>query len=47
MVGSGIFPDDLLVVDKSLTPTSGDIVLALLTMSLFFVHILKKDRRSI
>jgi DNA polymerase V len=26
MVGSGIFPDDLLVVDRSLTPNSGDIV---------------------
>lgn len=25
LVGSGIFPDDLLVVDKSLTQSSGDI----------------------
>lgn len=30
MIGSGIFPDDLLVVDKSLTPSSGDIVVGIL-----------------
>lgn len=30
MVGSGIFPDDLLVVDKSLTPSPGDIVVGVL-----------------
>ena len=30
MVGSGIFPDDLLVVDRSLTPSSGDIVVGIL-----------------
>jgi DNA polymerase V len=30
MTGSGIFPDDLLVVDKSLEPVSGDIVVGLL-----------------
>lgn len=29
MVGAGIFDGDLLVVDKSLTPTSGDIVIAI------------------
>lgn len=28
MVGAGIFDGDLLVVDKSLTPSSGDIVIA-------------------
>ena len=28
MVGAGIFDGDLLVVDKSLTPASGDIVIA-------------------
>ena len=28
MVGAGIFDGNLLVVDKSLTPSSGDIVIA-------------------
>lgn len=30
MTGVGIFPGDLLVVDKSLTPRQGDVVIALL-----------------
>ena len=30
MTGVGIFPGDLLVVDKSLTPRNGDVVIALL-----------------
>ncbi|MES2827384.1 MAG: translesion error-prone DNA polymerase V autoproteolytic subunit [Bacteroidota bacterium] len=30
MIGSGIFPDDLLVVDRSLTPNSGDIVVGII-----------------
>ena len=30
MTGSGIYPDDLLVVDKSLTPITGDIVVGIL-----------------
>ncbi|WP_276088066.1 translesion error-prone DNA polymerase V autoproteolytic subunit [Pedobacter sp. JY14-1] len=30
MIGSGIFPDDLLVVDRSLTPSHGDIVVGVL-----------------
>jgi DNA polymerase V len=30
MIGSGIFPNDLLVVDRSLTPTSGDIVVGII-----------------
>jgi len=30
MTGSGIFPEDLLVVDKSLIPTNGDIVVGIL-----------------
>ena len=30
MTGVGIFPGDLLVVDKSLTPRHGDVVIALL-----------------
>lgn len=28
MKGSGIFPDDILLIDRSLTPKSGDIVIA-------------------
>lgn len=28
MIGAGIFPDDVLVVDKSLTPKSGDVIVA-------------------
>lgn len=30
MIGSGIFPDDLLVVDRSLTPGQGDIVVGII-----------------
>jgi DNA polymerase V len=30
MIGSGIFPDDLLVVDRSLTPGLGDIVVGII-----------------
>ncbi|MCX2480715.1 translesion error-prone DNA polymerase V autoproteolytic subunit [Pedobacter sp. MC2016-15] len=30
MTGSGIYPDDLLVVDRSLNPTNGDIVVGIL-----------------
>jgi len=30
MIGSGIYPDDILVVDRSLTPASGDIVVGIL-----------------
>jgi len=30
MIGSGIFPDDLLVVDRSLTPGPGDIVVGII-----------------
>lgn len=28
MIGAGIFPDDLLIVDRSIRPTSGDVVIA-------------------
>ena len=30
MIGSGIFPNDLLVVDRSLTPNQGDIVVGII-----------------
>ncbi|MCD0489677.1 translesion error-prone DNA polymerase V autoproteolytic subunit [Pedobacter sp. MC2016-14] len=30
MIGSGIFPNDLLAVDKSLNPTSGDVVVGII-----------------
>lgn len=30
MIGSGIYPDDLLVVDRSLKPGSGDIVVGII-----------------
>jgi DNA polymerase V len=30
MIGSGIYPDDLLVVDRSLTPGPGDIVVGII-----------------
>jgi DNA polymerase V len=30
MIGSGIFPDDLLVVDRTLTPKTGDVVIGTL-----------------
>lgn len=28
MIGAGIFPDDLLIVDKSIQPSNGDVVIA-------------------
>ena len=42
MVGAGIFDGDLLVVDKSLTPVSGDIVIAQVDGDLTVKRLIKK-----
>lgn len=42
MVGAGIFDGDLLVVDKSLTPTSGDIVIAVVDGDLTVKRLIKR-----
>ena len=42
MVGAGIFDGDLLVVDKSLTPTSGDIVIAIVDGDLTVKRLIKR-----
>ncbi len=41
MVGAGIFDGDLLVVDKSLTPSSGDIVIAVVDGDLTVKRLIK------
>ena len=43
MVGAGIFDGDLLVVDKSLTPVSGDIVIAVVDGDLTVKRIIKRN----
>lgn len=42
MVGAGIFDGDLLVVDKSLAPASGDIVIALVDGDLTVKRLIKR-----
>lgn len=42
MVGAGIFDGDLLVVDKSLNPVSGDIVIAVLDGDLTVKRLIKR-----
>lgn len=43
MVGVGIFDGDLLVVDRSLTPSSGDIVIAVLDAELTVKRLIQRD----
>jgi len=43
MIGAGIFDGDLLVVDRSLTPSSGDIVIAVLDAELTVKRLTKRD----
>jgi DNA polymerase V len=43
MVGAGIFDGDLLVVDRSLNPSSGDIVIAALDTELTVKRLIKRD----
>jgi DNA polymerase V len=43
MVGAGIFDGDLLVVDRSLTPSSGDIIIAIIDTDLTVKRLIKRD----
>lgn len=43
MIGAGIYDGDLLVVDRSLTPSSGDIVIAVLDAELTVKRLVKRD----
>lgn len=47
MVGAGIFDGDLLVVDKSLTPSSGDIVIAIVDAELTVKRFIRRDGKVI
>jgi len=47
MVGAGIFDGDLLVVDKSLTATSGDIVIAIVDGDLTVKRLIKRGSKII
>jgi len=47
MVGAGIFDGNLLVVDKSLTPSSGDIVIAVIDGELTVKRLIKRDGKII
>jgi len=46
MIGSGIFPNDLLVVDKSLTPSSGDIVVGIIDSEFILRSYYKKNGKE-
>lgn len=46
MVGSGIFPDDLLVVDRSLQPNSGDIVVGIIDNEFILRSYFKKGNKE-
>ena len=43
MIGAGIYDGDLLVVDRSLTPSSGDIVIAVLDAELTVKRLIKRE----
>src|SRR5450830_618117 len=45
MIGAGIFDGDLLVVDKSLNPSSGDIVIAIVDGGLTVKRLIKRGRK--
>lgn len=47
MVGAGIFDGDLLVVDKSLAPASGDIVIAVMDGELTVKRLIRQGERVI
>lgn len=47
MLGAGIFDGDLLVVDKSLTPSSGDIVIAVVDAELTVKRYIKRGGKVI
>src|SRR5476651_258539 len=47
MIGAGIFDGDLLVVDKSLTPSSGDIVIAVVDSELTVKRFVQRDGKVI
>lgn len=47
MVGAGIFDGDLLVVDKSLDPSSGDIIIAIIDGDLTVKRFIKRGEKVI
>ena len=47
MVGAGIFDGDLLVVDKSLNPSSGDIVIAIVDGDLTVKRLIKRGSKIV
>lgn len=47
MTGAGIFDGDLLVVDKSLTPSSGSIVIAIINTELTVKRFIKREGKVI
>lgn len=47
MVGAGIFDGDLLVVDKSLDPSSGDIVIAVIDSELTVKRFIRRGEKVI
>ena len=47
MVGAGIFDGDLLVVDKSIAPTSGKIVIAIIDGEITVKRLLLRDNKTV
>jgi DNA polymerase V len=47
MIGSGIFPDDILIVDKSITPSHKNIVVAILNGEFTIKRFIKENNQII
>ena len=47
MLGAGIFPDDLLIVDRSVTPAEGDVVIAALNGELTVKRLGRQKGRTV
>ena len=47
MIGAGIYPNSILIVDKSLTPTSGNIVIAIVNGEFTVKRLIKSDSQCI
>jgi DNA polymerase V len=45
MTGVGIFPDDILIVDRSLPPTSGRVIIAVLNGEMTVKRLKKRDNK--
>ncbi|MEM1312551.1 MAG: translesion error-prone DNA polymerase V autoproteolytic subunit [Patescibacteria group bacterium] len=47
MIGAGIYPGDLLIIDRSITPISGDVILAVIQGEFTIKRFIKKDNNKV